>query len=215
MYNCKLCKFCRQQDTKMQKLDVDHVLFWMDAIRNSPDRDRLLECFWKGQIRSKLWLIKNLRKHIHAVVSIDIHGGWNGILASLLFQSTIYTKHICSLDINPSCEHIAREINKLEDMWGKFTATTGDMCTTASLADVIINTSCEHITQEQYEQWLALQPKDSILVLQSNNYVIPEHIRIAESLDEFKQQSNLNVIWAGELELPLYKRWMIIGKKNV
>lgn len=197
------------------KLDIEHVLFWMDAIRDSKDRDRLLESFWKGQIRSKVWLIRNLRKHIHAVVSVDIHGGWNGVLASLLFQSTIYTKHIHNLDIDPKCEEVAKQINKLEEMSGKFKAITADMCETASIADVIINTSCEHITQEQYEQWLSLQPNNSLLVLQSNNYKIPEHVRIAESLEEFKQQSNLNVIWAGELELPLYKRWMIIGKKNV
>lgn len=198
------------------KLDVDHVLFWMNAIRNSgQDSARLLESFWKGQIKSKMWLIKNLRKHVHAVVSIDIHGGWNGVLASLLFQSTIYTKHIRSLDIDPTCEEIAREINKLEDMWGKFTALTADMCETASTSDVIINTSCEHITQEQYDRWLSLQPNDSLIVLQSNNYVITEHVRPAQSLEEFKQQSNLNVVWSGELELPLYNRWMIIGKKNV
>lgn len=199
----------------MQKLDIDHVLFWMDAIRNSSDRDRMLECFWKGQIKSKIWLIKNLRKHINAVVSIDIHGGWNGILASLIFQSTIYTKHICSLDIDPSCEDTARAINKLEEISGKFTAVTADMCNTASNADVIINTSCEHITQDQYDKWLSLQPNGSILVLQSNNYNIPEHVRLAHTLEEFKAQSHINVIWAGELELPLYKRWMIIGKKNV
>lgn len=197
------------------KLDTDHVLFWMDAIRNSKNRDRLLECFWKGQIKSKLWLIENLRKHIHAVVSVDIHGGWNGVLASLLFQSALYTKHIRSLDIDPDCEETAREINSQEHMWGKFTALTADMCETASDADVIINTSCEHITQEQYDRWLSLQPNTSIIVLQSNDYNIPEHVRIAHSLDEFKQQSNLKVIWAGELTLPLYKRWMIIGKKNV
>lgn len=197
----------------MQKLDIDHILFWMDAIRNSNDRDRLLECFWKGQIKSKMWLIKNLRKHVNAVVSIDIHGGWNGVLASMLFQSSIYTKHICSLDIDSSCEEVAKQINKLEEMSGKFTAITADMCSTASTADVIINTSCEHITQEQYDRWLALQPKDSLLVLQSNNYDIPEHVRLAQSLDEFKQQSNLDVIWAGELALPLYTRYMIIGKR--
>lgn len=198
----------------MQKLDVDHILFWMDAIRNSTDKDRTLESFWKGQIKSKQWLIKNLRKHVHAVVSIDIHGGWNGVLASMLFQSTIYTKNIRSLDIDPSCEETARMMNKLEDMAGKFSAITADMCTTASTADVIINTSAEHITQEQYDMWLKLQPKDSIIVVQSNNYDIPEHIRTAQSLDEFKAQSHLNTLWAGELVLPLYTRYMIIGKKE-
>lgn len=196
------------------KLDIDHVLFWMDAIRNSADKDRTLESFWKGQIKSKAWLIKNLRKHVNAVVSVDIHGGWNGVLASLIFQSTIYTKHIRSLDIDPSCEEIARSINKLEDMWGKFTAVTADMCETASTADVIINTSAEHITQEQYDMWLTLQPENSIIVVQSNNYDILEHVRIAHSLEEFKTQSHLDVLWSGELELPLYTRYMIIGKKQ-
>ena len=198
----------------MQKLDIDHVLFWMDAIRNSKDRDRTLESFWKGQVKSKQWLIKNLRKHINAVVSVDIHGGWNGVLASMIFQSPIYTKNIRSLDVDPSCEEIAKQMNKLEEIAGKFTAITADMCTTASDADVIINTSAEHITQEQYDMWLALQPKNSTIVVQSNNYDISEHVRIAHSLEEFKTQSHLNILWAGELVLPLYTRYMIIGKKE-
>jgi hypothetical protein len=197
----------------MQKLDIDHVLFWMDAIRNSKEPHRTLESFWKGQIKSKLWLIKNLRKHVDKVVSIDIHGGWNGVLASMIFQSTIYTKQIRSLDIDPSCEETANTINKLEEMSGKFKAITADMCDTKSTADVIINTSCEHITQEQYDKWLSNQPETSLLVLQSNNYDIPEHIRLVNSLEEFEKQSNIKVIWSGEFKLPLYTRYMIIGKK--
>lgn len=199
----------------MQKLDIDHVLFWMDAIRNSKDPHRTLESFWKGQIKSKLWLIKNLRKHVDKVVSIDIHGGWNGVLASMLFQSTIYTKQIQSLDIDPGCEETANTINKLEEMSGKFKAITADMCATKSTADVIINTSCEHITQEQYDKWLSNQPETSLLVLQSNNYDIPEHVRLANSLEEFEKQSKIKVIWSGEFKLPLYTRYMIIGQKNV
>jgi hypothetical protein len=58
-------------------------------------------------------------------------------------------------------------------------------------------------------------PHGCLIVVQSNNYNIPEHIRTASSLEEFKEQSNLTVMWAGELELPLYKRFMIIGKQNV
>jgi len=39
------------------KIDIEDVMFYMDAIRNSEDRDRTLESFWKGQIKSKLWLV--------------------------------------------------------------------------------------------------------------------------------------------------------------
>lgn len=196
------------------QVDINHVLFWMDAIRDSDDPKRTLESFWKGQIKSKVWLIKNLRKQVNKVVTVDIHGGWNGVLASLLFQSDIFITHIRSVDIDPSCEPIANTINKLEEMSGQFRAVTHDMCTIPVTADVVINTSCEHITQAQYDQWLAGIPKDTLIVLQSNNYDIPEHIRIVQGLEEFVDQSNLNVHWKGELSLPLYNRYMIIGKKK-
>lgn len=197
------------------QVDINHVLFWMDAIRDSKDPHRTLESFWKGQIKSKLWLIEQLKPHINkAGVTIDIHGGWNGVLASLLFQSSIITKNIHSIDIDPECEQIANTINKLEEISGKFRAVTADMCTYRSHSDIIINTSCEHLTQEQYDLWLSGHPYNSLIVLQSNNYNIPEHVRIATSLEEFKRQSHLdNVLWAGELVLPLYRRYMIIGRQ--
>ena len=195
------------------KVDIEHVLFWMDAIRNSKDRDRTLESFWKGQIKSKLWLIKNIRPYVSKGVTIDIHGGWNGVLASMLFQSDMLIRKIRSVDIDPECAETANTINKLEEIVGKFQAITADMCELHTTADVIINTSCEHISQIQYNLWLGALPMDSLIIVQSNNYDIPEHVRLANSLEEFKEQSQLNVLWAGELELPLYKRFMIIGKK--
>ncbi len=193
-------------------LDSEHILFWMDAIRNSEDPKRTLESFWKGQIRSKEWLIQNLRPHIKKVINVDICGGWNGVLASMLFQSDIPCRGIRSIDIDPFCEETANTINKLEHMVGKFQAVTSDMCELTYDADVVINTSCEHITQEQYNRWLSNISTQSLIVVQSNNYDIPEHIRTADSLKTFEQQSNLKILWSGEYELPLYKRFMIIGK---
>ncbi len=195
------------------QIDTEHLHYWMQAIRQSPDPMRTMDAFWSGQLKSKEWLITNLRKNIDKVVSIDIHGGWVGVLASMIFQSDIYTTNIRSIDIDPTCEPIATMMNKKEEMAGRFRAVTGDMCAIRSDADVIINTSCEHITQDQYELWLSGMPHNSLLVLQSNNYSIPEHVRTATDLEEFKTQCGLsNVLWAGELELPLYKRFMIIGK---
>jgi hypothetical protein len=186
----------------------------MQAIRQSPDPMRTMDAFWSGQLKSKEWLIVNLRKHVKKFVSVDIHGGWVGVLASMLFQSEVPITNIRSVDIDPSCEPIAINMNKVEEMVGKFHAVTADMCAIRSDADVIINTSFEHITQDQYELWLSGLPYNSLIVLQSNNYNIPEHVRIAQDLEEFKQQSNLkNILFAGELELPLYKRFMIIGKQ--
>lgn len=193
------------------QIDLEHLHYWMQAIRQSPDPIRTMDAFWSGQLNSKEWLITNLRKHVNKFVSIDIHGGWVGLLASMLFQSDIYIKNIRSVDIDPTCEPIAIMMNKKEEMAGKFRAVTADMCAMRSDADVIINTSCEHITQDQYDLWLSGMPHNSLLVLQSNNYDIPEHIRIAKDLEHFVEQSQVKVQWAGELKLPLYTRYMIIG----
>jgi hypothetical protein len=192
-------------------IDTEHLHHWMQAIRQSPDPMRTMDAFWSGQLKSKEWLITNLRKNVNKIVSIDIHGGWVGVLASMLFQSEIYVKNIRSIDIDPTCESIATMMNKREEITGRFQAVTADMCAIRSDADVIINTSCEHITQDQFDIWKTGMPHNSLLVLQSNNYDIPEHVRIAKDLEDFLEQSQLKVQWAGELKLPLYTRYMIIG----
>lgn len=197
------------------QIDTEHLHHWMRAIRNSENPMRTMDAFWRGQILSKEWLIDNLDEHIHCSVSVDIHGGWVGVLASMLFQSNVPCHYIRSVDIDPTCEEIARNMNQIELEQGKFRAITANMCDIRSDADVIINTSCEHITQDQYDLWLSGMPHNSIIVLQSNNYTLPEHVRTASSLEEFKQQSHLKILSEGELELPLYKRWMLIGTPDV
>lgn len=194
------------------KIDLEHLHYWMCAVRESNNPMRTLDAFWQGQLRSKEWLIDHLDEHVHMGSSVDIHGGWVGVLASMLFQSNIPITTIRSVDIDPLCQHVATMMNKKEEMEGRFRAVTRDMCSIRSDADIIINTSCEHISQDQYDTWLSGHPHNSLLVLQSNNYNIPEHIRIANNLDEFKEQCGLsNVLEAVELELPLYTRYMIIG----
>jgi hypothetical protein len=196
------------------QINTEHLHHWMQAIRQSPDPMRTMDAFWSGQLKSKEWLITNLRNHVTKFVTIDIHGGRVGVLASMLFQSNVPIVNIRSIDIDPVCEPIAVNMNKIEEMTGRFRAVTADMCAIRSDADVVINTSCEHITQDQYDLWLSGMPYSSLLILQSNNYDIPEHVRTANTLEQFKEQCHLEQIyWAGELELPLYTRFMIIGKQ--
>jgi hypothetical protein len=198
------------------KVELDDVLFWMDAIRNSEDRYRTLESFWKGQIHSKQWLIETLEKFVNRPNNIVIYGGWNGVLASLIFNSNINAGRITSVDIDPTCEEIANTINKPYEMRGMFRAVTADMCEYTKKADVVINTSCEHITQEQYEQWLENQPNDALIVVQSNDYFdLDEHIRCAKDVDEFLAQSKIRPVFRGKFETPKYNRFMIIGRKKI
>jgi len=198
------------------KIEIQDVLFWMDAIRNSDDRYRTLESFWKGQVNSKVWLAENLVGFVPVKpLNIVIYGGWNGVLASILFNSNIAVKRITSVDIDPVCEDIATTVNKRYEMQGKFSAVTADMCEYTTNADVVINTSCEHVTQEQYERWLNNQPDDAVFVLQSNNYFTHnEHVRCAIDLTDFTRMSKIKPFYRGTLDTPKYERYMIIGKKK-
>ena len=126
------------------KVDLEHIHHWMQAIRESNNPMRTMDAFWSGQLRSKEWLIDSLSLQTSVTddpITVDIHGGWVGVLASLLFQSTIPIKHITSLDLDPLCKHVAVLMNKKEEIEGRFQAVTADMCRTTSTADVIINTS--------------------------------------------------------------------------
>lgn len=196
------------------QIDTEHLHHWMQAIRQSNNPMRTMDAFWSGQLKSKEWLIAELENLILNPVSIDINGGWVGVLASMLFQSKLSVTTIRSIDIDPHCEHTANTMNQIESNEGRFRAVTGNMVNIRNDADLVINTSCEHITQDDYDLWLSGLRHDAIIVLQSNNYDIPEHIRTAMSLDHFVEQSGLEkVLYKGELNLPLYDRFMIIGCK--
>jgi len=202
------------------KIDTEHIHHWMQAIRQSNNPMRTMDAFWQGQLKSKEWLIDRLEFVIRPQLnkeelSIDIHGGWVGVLSSMLFQSNLHIKNVRSVDIDPYCQHIAYSMNKIEEIEQRFVAITGDMLDVDSNADIIINTSCEHITQKQYDLWLSRLPSKSMLVLQSNDFKIDEHIRTCNSLDDFKKQSNINVIFGEKLDLPIYNRYMLIGYKHV
>jgi hypothetical protein len=201
-------------------IDLDDIAFWMDAVRNSENHFSVLESFWKGQLKSKEWLIKSLHPVLGSVtdpLDIVIHGGWNGVLASMIFNAGFATGRVRSIDIDESCESVANMICKRQEMIGNFRAETHDMCTYKYEFDpaVVINTSTEHITQEQYNTWLARVPNDSMIVLQSNNYyALPEHIRCFDTAADFAQSCGLSTILKEDtLELPMYNRFLIIGYK--
>jgi hypothetical protein len=202
------------------KIDIQDIKFWADAIRNSEDRDRTLESLWGGQLQSKTWLIETLELKTHiSNAECAIFGGWNGVLASMMFNSELGIKHITSIDIDPACEQTASTINKRQEIDGRFKAVTADMCDYEYTNDpyFVINTSCEHITPDQYNRWLNKIPEGAKIVLQSNNYYeLKEHINCSSSLDQFIKKSNLTeILIAEELQLQKYKRFMIMGTFNV
>jgi len=189
------------------------------------------DCFSRGQLQSKLWLIKELQNLNIDLGTVFLCAGWYGTLATMLFESNIPVDKIRSFDIDDSCIDIAKTFNRpwVIDEW-RFQASTEDIHninftehtytvtradgTSAELLDrpdTIINTSCEHI--KNFKEWYNKIPKGKLVVLQSNNYYsIEDHVNCSEDLEEFSNSVPMSLIlYEGELELNKYTRFMKIG----
>ncbi|MEC7537396.1 MAG: class I SAM-dependent methyltransferase, partial [Pseudomonadota bacterium] len=79
--------------------------------------------------------------------------------------------------------------------------------------DLLINTSCEHL--EDFDAWFRAMPRDTLLVLQSNDYFSEaEHVNCQLDLAAFQEQAPMReLIFAGELEFDKYTRFMLIGRR--
>ena len=191
------------------------------------------DCFSRGQLQSKLWLVKELSRLDLDLGIVFLCAGWYATLATMLFESGIKIDRIRSFDIDNSCYSIAETFNKpwVKDEW-RFKASTQDIfdidfnlhtytvkradgstCDLTESPNTIINTSCEHI--ENFDNWYAKIPQGKLVILQSNNYYeVEEHVNCSKDVEEFSLSTPMsNCLYLGELQLEKYSRFMKIGYK--
>ena len=191
------------------------------------------DCFSRGQLRSKIWLVAELKKLNLELGTVFLCAGWYAVLAVMLFENNINLKKIRSFDMDISTVDIAEVFNIpwVSDNW-KFKAvhqdildinynshiyevvrTDGTTCQLHDTPDTIINTSCEHI--ENFKQWYDKIPDEKLLILQANDFLeVEEHSNCYGNLDEFRVATPMSkILFEGELQLEKYKRFMRIGFK--
>ena len=180
------------------------------SVENSPRYDEFRDMFSSGQIRSKEWLITELDKVVlnWNPLSMIIAGAWFGTLGMMLH------KHFCNaritmMDIDPRCAEFIHHMIYNDDT---LKCITADMYEHKYSEHIIINTSCEHIPDLAH--WISLLPKDRIVVLQSNNFYTGNgHVNCTDNIDSFIKQTGItDILYSGELAMPMYTRYMIIGK---
>jgi hypothetical protein len=172
----------------------------------------------KGQLSSKVWALRKLHSYMDRKdAKIAVCGGWYGTLPAMAFASESYFSLrpiFNSIDLDPNCEEVANRLNHLAVARGQFTASTSNMYDhDYAPYHAVINTSCEHI--EDISRWLDLLPERTLVLMQNNNYFEHmEHVNCVSSLDEFIDKAPLKTVeYAGEMILPLYTRYMLIGTK--
>jgi hypothetical protein len=206
-------------------------------LRNAIDNEGadLTDAFSWGQLKSKRWLVNELEKMELDLGTIFLCAGWYATLAPMLFDSKCKISKIRSFDIDDLCVAIADAINAtaVNDNW-RFKACTQDifdinynthtwqvwsktnnrMCyPITDIPTTIINTSCEHI--KDFDKWYNLIPAGKIVVLQTNNYLeVEDHVNCSSTLEEFAKQTPMStMLYAGELQLEKYTRFMRVGIK--
>ena len=202
-----------------------------DLITNEIHFDK--DCFSRGQIKSKLWLVNTLIDLDVELGTVFLCAGWYATLATMLFESKLQIEKIVSFDIDPDVWKIAEIFNKkwvLED-W-KFKASTQDIFeimfdehiyevnktdgtkeTLWGYPDTVINTSTEHI--DNFSEWFSNILEKQLVILQGNNYYdVEEHVNCSNSLQEFSDKAPMSkILYEGVLDLGQYKRFMKIGYK--
>ncbi|WP_292656495.1 class I SAM-dependent methyltransferase [Mesorhizobium sp.] len=194
---------------------VDHPLVagLARVIAKYPTAD-IANAFNHKQVACKMWALDKLFENDGGRFGrIWVLGGWYGVLPAMLFNDARFDiAAIDSIDIDPEVGPVARTLNR--EAGDRFRALTEDMYAldyAAGRPDLVVNTSCEHIAD--LGAWLALLPRGTKVLLQSNNYFSePTHINCVASLAAFEAMVALREIrFSGELPTKKYTRFMLIG----
>lgn len=192
-------------------VEFDIVMKWMEYIRNNPENAyRFSENFWQSQIDSKKWLLEHITEEDHSIV---IFGGWYGVLAQFIAQK-FPDSYIVNTDIDPECEHVFNQINTNSDIRFRTHDMEDGMPVACSNPKLVINTSTEHVSQSKYNSWWHSIPDGTKYIVQGNNLVNPEHIRLADNLEMFLNINKVkDPLYAGMLGCGHFYRFMAVGIK--
>tara|TARA_Y100001972_G_C7657553_1_gene331221 strand:- start:1166 stop:2089 length:924 start_codon:yes stop_codon:yes gene_type:complete len=194
----------------------------------------LIEHFSRGQVKSKMWMLSELEKVFpnKQIGTIAHYGGWYATVAYLFFD-LFNIKNYYNLEADFDCIKIADDFNAkythkdwqfksagidVNDLWWNDQGFTikcmndlGELHPVWVNPDLIINTSCEHMN----EDWFEAIPKDKMICLQTNDYFEnAQHHNCCKDLDHaLKKYPVSELLYSGEIDTQLYKRFMIIGHK--
>jgi hypothetical protein len=195
----------------------------------------VFDAFSRGQLLSKLWLINQLRPLGLKLGRAWTLCGWIGTLGWLMLREkqTLGIDCIRSFDVDPACAGLADSLNRtsVKDGWA-FKASTIDVNDMHyddfdfvtlkydgteqpvwESADTVINTSCDHMGGDH--SWWNNIPDGKLVILQNNDwYENEQHNNSVENLAEFKRLYPMReLLYEGELDLTIYTRFMLIGRK--
>lgn len=160
-----------------------------------------------NQLKCKSWLVDKCGRHFENNPRVLVAAGWFGLLGHLIKQQ--YQAEVTSFDMDPRCAEIGKIVFPEVKFESNFIENQN-----CSGYDVVICTSCEHFEDELMHEFLKSKDKDSVVILQSNNYYsIEDHVNCKDSLQSFVNaySESVEVLTSYELDVGHYTRYMLVG----
>jgi len=185
----------------------------------------------KGQLASKSWLLQELTevldKELIDIDIVGIVGSWIGTLVEpLLLDYPFRIERVYGFDMDPTAIELSEKLNNqyVANNWkykgvvvdvntldfSNLQFETGNELITTGV-NVIINTSCEHMSLDWYDSI----DDNTLIIMQTNNSTEFEgHINTCDSVEDMSSKYPMRQLYVGELETPVYTRYMQIGFKQ-
>jgi hypothetical protein len=196
--------------------------------RVPPDLNDFLS---RGQVRSKLWMVNELKNILEddKLGNVVMIGGWYNFLAHFLFNQFAVNK-LYSIDIDERVADPSKRMYPYQVKKGQFVPLTYDINdldwqhktlrrydrsqqrhVSIDSFECVINTSCEHMDNA----WFENLPQGTFVVLQTNDYFSnTQHVNCCQDLENtIEKYPMTHLMYQGELDTHLYKRFMLIGVK--
>ena len=219
--------------------DARYFRYINDFIRKDKDIKILSDAMSRSQVRSKVWLVNELKQIKRAYKNVALLAGWYGQLVDLFgaddninfrkFRNVELDREAClesdyNFNLRRLEEHKVKAVNAdINNLtlhstgyeWEVENFKSGEKYTEKFLPELIINTISEHMTTEWSDK-IRFKPWEEkpIVAIQNNNYFdLDEHINCVHSIDHMKKIFPMSeILYEGELQLKGYKRVMLIGK---
>ena len=183
-----------------------------ERIKDVIPGQELIDMFHSNQINSIYEILKaadTLRLQGMSTKTLYI-GSWMGFKTKLF--SEYYGLNITELELDQRCKAVSEiwnSDNKNYDGHIQGAATQFDKEFYKDFKTVI-NPSCEHMSDD----WYYNIPDGTFMILQSNDFDIPQHTNIVKNIQEMKEKYKMTDIYSCTLQCTVYQRFTLAGIKT-
>jgi len=183
-----------------------------ERIKDVIPGQELIDMFHSNQINSIYEILKaadTLKLQGMPAKTLYI-GSWMGFKTKLF--SEYYGLNITEIELDERCKAVSEiwnSDNKNYDGHIQGDATQLDKEFYKDFKTVI-NPSCEHMSDE----WYYNIPDGTCMILQSNDFDIPQHTNIVKNVQEMKNKYKMSDIYSCTLQCTVYQRFTLAGIKK-